>query len=84
MSIVSISLSCNQNKCKNVNLFSVTMETDAKTVSSLLKDKEAPEYMREISITTGYRQRLSYKGCVVRFVKPFLNCKQYWTTIIDL
>jgi hypothetical protein len=44
------------------------MDTDVKTGSSLLKDKEAPEYMREISITTGYRQRLSYKGCVVRFV----------------
>ena len=34
--------------------------------STLLLDKEAPEYMREISITTGYRQNLSYKACVSR------------------
>jgi hypothetical protein len=49
------------------------METSVNTESSLLKDKEAPEYMREISITTGYRQRLSYKGCVVRYVNSSNN-----------
>ena len=41
-------------------------KTKAARMSALLLDKEAPEYMREISITTGYRQSLSYRACVFR------------------
>ena len=32
----------------------------------LLKHSEAPLYMREESITSGYRRKLSYSACVVR------------------
>lgn len=32
----------------------------------LLNHAEAPAYMREDSITSGYRRKLSYGACVVR------------------
>ena len=34
----------------------------------LLESKEAPEYMREFNITSGYRQKLSYGSCLKRYV----------------
>ena len=33
----------------------------------LLALHEAPKYMREDSITTGYRQKLSYRACITRY-----------------
>ena len=35
----------------------------------LLYHAEAPEYMREDSITSGYRRKLSYGACVIRYVE---------------
>ena len=32
----------------------------------LLKSCEVPEYVREISIDTGYRRHLSYPNCILR------------------
>lgn len=40
-------------------------DTRTESQTRLLKSKEAPEYMREIAITSGYRPKLSYKSCVV-------------------
>ena len=34
----------------------------------LLNQSEAPAYMREDSITSGYRRKLSYGACVIRYV----------------
>ena len=34
----------------------------------LLDRTEAPEYMREDSITSGYRRKLSYGACLTRYL----------------
>jgi hypothetical protein len=44
------------------------MRETERSGSSTLLAKEAPEYLREISINTGYRQKLSYRACVFRLV----------------
>ena len=38
----------------------------------LLRVDQAPQYMREDSITTGYRKKLSYKACLSRYLTLFL------------
>ena len=39
-----------------------------KNVRGLLKHYEAPAYMREFAITSGYRRKLSYGECVIRLL----------------
>ena len=42
----------------------------------LLKDHDAPVYVREKAITIGYRRRLSYTACLKRLVSysRYRNC----------
>ena len=42
----------------------------------LLKDHDAPVYVREKAITIGYRRRLSYAACLKRYAR---NCNVYPT-----
>ena len=39
-----------------------------KSLCGLLKHYEAPAYMREFAITSGYRRKLSYGECVIRLL----------------
>ena len=34
--------------------------------NQLLKSQDAPDYMKEVGITSGYRQKLSYTSCITR------------------
>ena len=43
----------------------------------LLRVDQAPLYMREDSITTGYRKKLSYKACLSRYFFLFIFIFQY-------
>ena len=47
---------------------SILHQSTKENSQGLLKDSEAPLYMREESITSGYRRKLSYSACFVRQV----------------
>ena len=38
------------------------------TLGGLLKHDEAPAYVREFAITSGYRKEMSYGECVIRWL----------------
>ena len=58
-----------RKSCKSKSRhFPDKMRETERSGSSTLLAKEAPEYLREISINTGYRQKLSYRACVFRLV----------------
>jgi len=46
---------------------SILHQSTKENSQGLLKDSEAPLYMREESITSGYRKKLSYSACVVSY-----------------
>ena len=48
---------------------SILHQSTKENSQGLLKDSEAPLYMREESITSGYRKKLSYSACVVRYLQ---------------
>ena len=41
-------------------------QTTKENSHGLLNHSEAPAYMREDAITSGYRRKLSYGACVIR------------------
>jgi len=48
----------------------------------LLSSKEAPHYMREDAITSGYRQKLSYKACLISWFRLHNETVNIWTHLI--
>jgi len=48
----------------------------------LLALHEAPKYMREDSITTGYRQKLSYRACITSWFSIHNETVNIWTHLI--
>ena len=56
--------------CLVKNLLDIDSNCDIASVKTpqkqrkLLKRSEAPEYVREFAITSGYRKKLTYQGCL--------------------
>jgi len=50
--------------------------------SRLLNSKEAPEYMKEEGITTGYRQKLSYTSCITSCFLLHNETVNIWSHLI--
>lgn len=48
----------------------------------LLTQHEAPQYMREDSITNGYRQKLSYRACITSWFWIHNETVNIWTHLI--
>ena len=48
----------------------------------LLSHQEAPRYMREDSITSGYRQKLSYKNCFASWFRLHNETVNIWSHLL--
>lgn len=52
------------------------------TALKLLSDSDAPRYMREDSIKTGYRQRLSYGACITSWFRLHNETVNIWSHLV--
>ena len=56
----------NQKKTGRSDSTSTATPNQTTKKNQLLKSQDAPDYMKEVGITSGYRQKLSYKSCITR------------------